>query len=61
VTIATKYDRKSPFPMLLKCYHHLHPLPKTKSSFVNKFDEDNNLDIFEMVATISELAKELVN
>ncbi len=46
--------------MLLKCYHHLHPLLKTKSSFVNKFDEDSNLDIFEMVEGISELAKELV-
>jgi hypothetical protein len=38
----------------------LHPLLKTKSSFVNKFDEDSNLDIFEMVEGISELAKELV-
>jgi hypothetical protein len=46
--------------MLLKCYHHLHPLLKTKSYFVNKFDEDSNLDIFEMVEGISELAKELV-
>ncbi len=61
MAIATKYERKSSFPMLLKCYHHLHPLPKTKSLFVNKFDEDNNLDIFEMVASITEPAKELVN
>jgi hypothetical protein len=61
VAITTKHDRKSLFPILLKCYHHLHPLPKTKSSFVNKFDEGNNLDIFEMVASISKLAKELVN
>jgi len=60
VAIDTRYDKKSRFPMFLKCYHHLHPLLKTKSSFVNKFDEDNNLDIFEMVEGINELAKELV-
>jgi hypothetical protein len=47
--------------MFLKFYHHLHPLSETKSSFVNKFDENNSLDIFEMVAHTNDLVKELVN
>jgi hypothetical protein len=33
---------------MLKCHHHLHPLAKFKSPFVNiGVDEDYNLDIFE--------------
>jgi hypothetical protein len=47
--------------MFLKFYHHLYPLSETKSSFVNKFDESNSLDIFEMVAHTNDLVKELVN
>jgi len=31
VTTTEKYDRKSFFPMLLKSYHHLHPLSKVES------------------------------
>jgi hypothetical protein len=30
VAIATKYDKKSLFLMLLKSYHHLHPLLQLK-------------------------------
>jgi hypothetical protein len=26
VNIATEYDRKTLYPMLLKFYHHLHPM-----------------------------------
>jgi len=48
--------------MFLKSYHHLHPLFKIESYFVNKFDEDNSLyNIFEMVVGTNEPAKELVN
>jgi hypothetical protein len=48
--------------MLLRSYHHLHPLFKIESSFVNKFDENNSLvNIFEMVVGTNEPAKELVN
>jgi hypothetical protein len=47
--------------LFLKFYHHLHPLSKIESSFVNKFNEDNSLDIFEMVIGTNELTKELVN
>jgi hypothetical protein len=41
-----KYDRKTLYPMLLKCYHHLHPL--SKNVIVDQgVDEDcNKLDIF---------------
>jgi hypothetical protein len=60
--IIVKYDRKSLFPMLLRSYHHLHPLFKIESSFVNKFDENNSLDnIFEIVVGTNEPAKELVD
>jgi hypothetical protein len=47
--------------MVLKFYHHLHPLFEVESSYVYKIDEYNNLDIFEMVVNINELAKELVD
>ncbi len=48
--------------MLLKFYHHLHAFAKNGNGFTNKgIDEDCNLNIFEMIASISELAKELIN
>jgi hypothetical protein len=56
-TIDEKYDRKSLFVMLLKSYHHLHPLFKVESSYVHKIYEDISLNIFEMVASTSELTK----
>jgi hypothetical protein len=33
VTIAENYDRKSLFLMLVKSYHHLHPLYEAESSW----------------------------
>ncbi len=53
--------RKYLFLMLLKSYRYLHPLFEVESLFVHKINEDNSLDIFEMVANISELTNELVN
>ncbi len=26
VNIMDEYDKKTLYPMLLKCYHHLHPM-----------------------------------
>ncbi len=26
VSIMDEYDKKTLYPMLLKCYHHLHPM-----------------------------------
>lgn len=36
VVIAKYYDSRLLYPMFLKYYHHLHPLSKAKSSFVDK-------------------------
>ncbi len=48
VAIVEEYDIKSLYPILLKCHHHLHPLAKCESGFVNiGVDEDYSLDIFE--------------
>ncbi len=48
VTIVEEYDSKSLYPILLECYHHLHPLTKSESAFVHiGVDEDCSLDIFE--------------
>ncbi len=59
-TIVEKYDRKTLYPMLLKCYHHLHML--SKNTVVDQCaDENCNLDIFELIINTNELAKELVN
>jgi hypothetical protein len=62
VAIATKFERKSlNCILLLKSFHHLHPLSKIESSFVNKPNEDNSLDTFEMMTSTYELTKEFVN
>jgi hypothetical protein len=61
MAIIEEYDMKSLFPMLLKSYHHLHPLFEVESSLVYKIDENKSLDIFEMVANTNELAQKLVN
>jgi hypothetical protein len=57
--LCTKYDKKSLYPMLAKCYEHLHPFVK---SFADEgiYYEDCSLDIFEQIASTSELAQELV-
>jgi len=60
--IATQFDRKFIYYiLLLKFNHHLDPLFKIESSFVNKSNEDNSLDIFEMVTYTHKLIKEHVN
>jgi hypothetical protein len=47
--------------MLLKSYHHLHHVTDCEIGFANqKVDEDFSLDIFEMIISINELAKELL-
>jgi hypothetical protein len=46
---------------ILKCYHHLHHVTNCEFGFANqKVDEYFSLDIFEMIASISEPAKELL-
>jgi hypothetical protein len=59
VAIVIKYDKKLLFLMFLKFL--FASIPETKSSFVITYDEDNNLNNFEMVVCISELAEKLTN
>ncbi len=49
VVLVEDYDRKSLYPMLVKCYEHLHPLLRLETNSVshNIFDQDYSLDIFE--------------
>ncbi len=54
-----KYDKKSLYPMLTKCYEHLHPFVKSLADESISY-EDSSLDIFEQIASTSELAEELV-
>jgi hypothetical protein len=46
VSIVDKYDRKTLYPMLLKCYHHLHPMIESIGCVDQTSDEDSNLEIF---------------
>jgi hypothetical protein len=57
VVFVEEYDRKSLYPMLVKCHEHLHPLVISKTNFVdqNIFDQDYNLDIFEQTTSTNEL------
>jgi hypothetical protein len=60
--IVEEYDKKSLFLMFLTCYYHLHPLTKTERGVVEqRVEEEKSLDIFEMIASISEPTTELVN
>jgi hypothetical protein len=62
VAIVKEYGKKSLYPMLLKCHHHLHLLVEIESSFANiSVDEDCSLDMFEQIVNTTEPTKELVN
>ncbi len=56
-----KYNKKTLYPMLLKCYYHLHPL--LENAIVDQgVDEDcNELEIFETTVNTNEPTKEFVN
>jgi hypothetical protein len=57
-----EYDQKSLKPMFLKCYHHLHLMQNYDiESTKHRSYENNNLDIFKMIANKNELVTELVN
>jgi hypothetical protein len=49
VVLVEEFDRKSLYPMLVKCHEHLHPLVRSKTNSIdeNIFDHDCNLHIFE--------------
>ncbi len=46
--------------MLLKCYHHLHPMIEIIGCVDQIEDEDFCLDIFQQITSTSEPSKELV-
>ncbi len=49
VVIVEQYDTMSLYPMLMKCYYHLHSLIESNNGFVDQImDDDNCLDIFQM-------------
>jgi hypothetical protein len=62
VAFVEEYDRKSLYPMLVKCHEHLHPLVKLETNSIdhNIFDQDCSLDIFEQIGSTSESVEELV-
>jgi hypothetical protein len=47
VSIVDEYDKRTLYPMLLKCYHHLHPLTKFVGCVDQMCDEYFSLDIFQ--------------
>ncbi len=56
-----EYDQQSLFPMLLRCYHILHPMVEFGPVVDMQIDKENSFDIFEMYVGSSELTKEVVN
>jgi hypothetical protein len=48
VAFVEEYDRKSLYPMLVKCHEHLHPLVRLNRNCANQniFEQDYSLDIF---------------
>jgi len=55
-----EYDRRTFYPMFLKCYHHLNPMIEFVG-FVNQIvDENYNLDIFQQPTCTCKSTKELV-
>jgi hypothetical protein len=44
-----EYDVKALYPMLLKCYHYLHPMgEKEFGGVIDHKDDDYKLDTFQM-------------
>jgi hypothetical protein len=55
-----EYNRRTLYPMLLKCYHHLHSMIESIRCVSQTCDEDFDLDIFQQSTSTSEPSKELV-
>jgi hypothetical protein len=49
VALVEEYDKKSLYPMLVKCHEHLHPLVKLERNSTDQdiFNQNCWLDIFE--------------
>ncbi len=57
--IVDEYDEKMLYPMLLKCYHRLHPLFKHVTIDYG-VDEDCSLNFFQMTSSTNEPRKNLL-
>ncbi len=59
--IVEEYDMEALYPMLLKCYHYLHPAGKSEfGGVVDHKVDDCKLNIFQMTISNNEPTKELV-
>jgi len=47
------------YAMLLKCYHHLHPMTESIGCVDQTSDENFCLDIFQHITSISEPSKRI--
>jgi hypothetical protein len=56
--IVEEIDKESLYPMLWKCYYHLHPLFKNVT-IDQGVDEDCSLNMFEMITKHKWISKEV--
>jgi hypothetical protein len=60
--IVEEYDKNFLFSMFFKCHYHLQVFAESKRGVVDqRVEKDNNMDIFEMIASTSELATKSIN
>ncbi len=53
MNIIEKYDKQLLYLMFLKCYHHLHPMAKSRVECVDQtWDAKNDMDIFEQPGSV---------
>jgi len=60
VNIVDEYDKRTLYPMFLKCYHHLHLMTKFVGCVAQTSDENSSLDILQHIVSTSEPSNELV-
>ncbi len=60
IYVVNEYDRRTLYPMILKCYHHLQPMTKSIGCVDQIIDKDYSLDIFQQIASTNEPTHELV-
>jgi hypothetical protein len=62
VLIVKEYDKRSLYPMFIKCHNHFNHVLITKVGWANQIVEENyNLDIFQQIGQHPKLVKELMN
>ncbi len=54
-----EYDKRTLYPMVLKCYHHLHPMIEFVGCVDQTCHENFSLDIFQHIACTNEPSKEI--